>query len=323
MSRLVNDRTFRRRSGFQWIVEIEVAEQARPQDEVKPHAPRASVVIPHRDDPENLRRCLSLLAAQTLPAAEFEIIVADNNSACGLASVEKICGARARAVLAPIPGAAEARNAGVAAANGTCLAFLDSDCRPARDWLERGLAALKNAEMVGGRVDVDVEDNNKMTAVEAFETVFAFDFRRYVEQENFAGAGNMFVPRKIFDQVGGFRAGVSEDRDWGERAVKKGFRWTYAPDVIVSHPARRDWPGLRRKWRRITRESYALAREKPFGPLRWVLRSWLVLFSPIVHVPRVLFSPKLHRFSDRVKAIYILFRLRWWRFVESYKVMRG
>src|SRR5207248_7276046 len=90
-----------------------------------------SVIIPHFNDTDNLERCLQLLAAQTLPANQFEVIVADNNSAGGLAAVETICGVRARVVPAPIQGAAEARNAGVAAARGQVLAFLDSDCRPA------------------------------------------------------------------------------------------------------------------------------------------------------------------------------------------------
>ena len=63
--------------------------------------------------------------------------------------------------------------------------------------------------MVGGSVDVDVVDADNPTSVEAFEKVFAFNFQRYVEKEGFSGAGNMFVSRKIFDAVGGFRTGVS------------------------------------------------------------------------------------------------------------------
>ena len=283
--------------------------------------PSISVIVPHFNDLDHLRLLLSLLADQTLPADRFEVVVADNNSACGLAKVQEVCGVRARAVLAPVQGAAEARNAGVAASKGQILAFIDSDCRPARDWLERGVAALARAEMVGGQVNTITKDEQNLTAVEAFEKVFAFDFQRYIEKEGFSGAGNMFVPRKTFDQVGGFRAGVSEDKDWGQRAVAKGFRWTYAPDVQVSHPARRDWKGLESKWRRITSESYRLEREKPFGRLRWIVRAWAVLFSPLINAGRILRSPQLPRLPDRVKAIGILFRIRFWRFLESHRVL--
>lgn len=280
-----------------------------------------SVIIPHFNDLNNLQRCLSLLLEQTLTPDSFEIIVADNNSACGLAEVSKICGAHARLVSAPIQGAAEARNVGVAASRGRYLAFIDSDCCPSCDWLERGVAALSRSEMVGGRVETVAGDEGNLTAVEAFEKVFAFDFKRYVETEGFSGAGNMFVPRNIFDHVGGFRLGVSEDKDWGRRAVALGFHWIYDADVQVSHRARKNWEELKNKWRRITRESYKLEKERPFGRIHWMMRAWVVLVSPFVHVMYIFYSSKLDRLDDKLKAIGVLFRIRLWRFIESYRVL--
>jgi glycosyltransferase involved in cell wall biosynthesis len=280
-----------------------------------------SVIVPHFNDLDNLRVLLSLLADQTLSSDRFEVIVADNNSTCGLAKVHEICSSCARAVPAPIQGAAEARNAGVVASRGRILAFIDSDCRPARHWLERGAAALSRADMVGGEVRTTAQDEQNLTAVEAFEKIFAFNFQRYIEKEGFSGAGNMFVSRRIFDSVGGFRSGVSEDKDWGQRAVAQGFRWIYAADVKVSHPARRDWQELKSKWRRITRESYALEKEKPYGRLRWLLHAWAVLLSPFVHALRVFHAPELPQLKDRLNAVVILFRIRFWRFLESYRVL--
>ncbi len=283
--------------------------------------PEVSVVIPHYDDLDNLRRCLQLLDQQTLPKHRFEIVVADNNSRCGVASVESVCAQLARVVPAPIQGAAEARNAGVLAARGQILAFIDSDCRPSPQWLERGVAALADADMVGGQVDVDVVDPRHPTAVEAFELVFAFNFKSYIEKEKFSGSGNMFVSRTIFQDVGGFRAGVAEDRDWGHRAVARGYHWRYAPDARVSHPARRDWPDLRRKWTRLVDEAYTAIKEKPYGKLRWILRSWAVLASPFFHILVVLQSTKLNDAGSRLKAIAVLFRLRWWRFLENHRIL--
>ncbi len=141
-------------------------------------APSVSVIIPHFNDIANLRACLTLLFAQTLPASEFEIIVADNNSACGLEAVRAVCGERAIVVNAPIQGAAAARNIGVELSRGRILAFIDSDCRPAADWLARGVAALQQADMAGGRVEISVKYDQSMTPTEAFETVFAFNNQR-------------------------------------------------------------------------------------------------------------------------------------------------
>ncbi len=283
-------------------------------------APKVSVIIPHYNDLANLCTCLSLLRTQTMAAESFEIVVADNNSPCGIAAVETACARLARVVPAPIQGAAEARNAAVRAARGDILAFIDSDCRPFPDWLQRGVEALQNADMVGGRVDV-VADGGKPNAVEAFELVFAFNLKRYIEKVGFSVTANMFVSRAIFEKVGGFRAGVSEDVDWGQRAVALGYRWRYAPDAAMAHPARRDWADLTRKWRRVIKETYATEREKPLGNLRWILRSWLVLLSPLIHVPTVLRSTKLKGFDLRLKVIVVLFRLRCWRFWKSYVVL--
>src|SRR5208337_2349062 len=148
-------------------------------------APLISVIIPHYNDLAILERCMGLLAAQTLPRSQFEVVVADNNSRCGLNEVKRVCGGTARVVPAPFQRAGAARNAAVEAPRGRVLAFIDSDCRPTPAWLERGLAALSSAQIVGGQVDVDYEDPAHPTAVEAFERVFAFNFKRYIEKLGF------------------------------------------------------------------------------------------------------------------------------------------
>ncbi len=280
-----------------------------------------SVVIPHYNDLENLDRCIKLLAVQTLPRDQYEIVVADNNSRCGIDEVRRVCGTEARVVPAPIQGAGAARNAAVEASRGRVLAFIDSDCRPSSTWLERGLFALSRADIVGGRVDVDYEQPGRPTAVEAFERVFAFNFKRYIEKVGFSGSGNMFVPRTTFDHVGGFRLHVAEDLDWGQRALAANRRFTYADDVVVSHPGRRNWAELTQKWRKGTRESYAAAIEKPNGRVKWAFRNVAVLFSPFVHWITVARTPKLESFEQRAKAVGVLFRIRFFRFLEANRLL--
>jgi GT2 family glycosyltransferase len=187
--------------------------------------------------------------------------------------------------------------------------------------LERGLAALSKAQIVGGQVEVDYEDPAHPTAVEAFEKVFAFNFKRYIEVLGFSGSGNMFVPREVFDRVGGFRGQVAEDVDWGRRAVADGYQWSYAADVVVSHPARRNWAELTQKWRKATREAFAAAIEKPNGRMLWFLRSFAVLASPFVHWTEIMRSDKLDNLRQRLEAIGVLFRIRWWRFLEAQRLL--
>lgn len=290
--------------------------QSRPED-----LPEVSVIIPHYNDLDNLRQCIALLKAQTPRPQRFEVVVADNNSRCGLEEVERVCGEWARVIPAPIQGAGAARNAAVAASRGKTLAFIDSDCRPAPDWLEQGLRAMASAQIVGGRVDVDYLDPRNPTGVEAFERVFAFNFKRYIQELGFSGTGNMFVSRAIFDRVGDFRDLVAEDVDWGQRAVAAGYKFQYAPDAAVSHPARRDWNELIQKSRKASREAFEAAIEKPYGRVWWFLRSFALLASPFAHWVTIVRSSKLDGQAERIRAIGILFRIRFWRFLECNRLL--
>jgi len=285
-------------------------------------APLVSVIIPHYNDLANLERCLRFLAAQTLPKGQFEIVVADNNSRCGIDEVRRVCGDFVRVVPALTPGAGPARNVAVEASRGRYLAFTDQDCRPAPNWLERGLEALSMSEMVGGRVEIEYEDPARLTEVEAFECVFAFNVRRYVRKLNFAVTANMFIPREVFDRVGGFRPEGPDDLEWGQRATAAGYRWRYRPEVVVAHPARRDWAELTQKWRRLTQMAFVGMLEKPSGRARWFLRSLVILTSPLVHWTIVATTSKLETVEQRLGAIGVLFRIRFWRFIEANRLLR-
>lgn len=281
--------------------------------------PRISVVIPHYDDPASLDRCLSALGQQTI-AEPFEIVVADNMSPQGEAAIAAAIGGRARLALAHDRGAGPARNAGVAESTGEVLAFTDSDCVPQPGWLAAGVAALERHDLVGGRMTVEVGANERSGA-EAFEQVFAFDNRSYVEDKGFTVTANLFVRRATFDAVGGFRTQVSEDAEWCWRARAAGYRLGYAHDAVVGHPARPDWAALLHKWRRINAESFALACEARGGRMRWLAKSWLLPVSIVAHVPRVLRSPALSQTAHRRAALATLARLRMWRFVDSHRLL--
>lgn len=282
--------------------------------------PEISVVVPHYDDLARLSLCLDALGRQTT-SRRFEIVVADNNSPQGLAEVERAVAGRARVVLVTEKGAGPARNGAVAASRGTVLAFTDSDCVPSPGWLEAGVSGLDRFEVVGGHVSVGVADPNRITPVEAFERVFAFDFKTYIERKRFTGSGNMFCRRETFDRVGGFRPAVSEDVDWSHRAVAMGFSLGYVREAEVTHPARREWGELQLKWEKATREAFHLAREKSGWRARWIAYGLALPFSAVVHTPKVLRSPGLARARDRLAALNTLYRVRLWRARETFRLL--
>jgi GT2 family glycosyltransferase len=275
-------------------------------------APSVSVVIPHYNDLHGLKTCYARLLAQSWPRNDFEIIVADNNSACGIDAVRSIA-PDAVVILAPVQGAGPARNAGAAASCGTILAFLDSDCVPEPDWIREGVTALQRYDFVGGQVVTFARQPDRPNPVEAYERVFNFNFRRYIEKVGFTGTGNMFVPRRVFDRVGGFRAGVAEDVDWSFRARALGYRIGYAERAVVGHPARRNWDDLEQRWARMEAEHFLLWRERRRGRALFALRALAMPLSAVPHAGRVFFSSRLPGPRARLGAIAVLFRLRLWR----------
>jgi GT2 family glycosyltransferase len=274
--------------------------------------PFVSVIIPHYNDLAALAVCLAGLARQSWPGDRMEIIVADNNSACGLDEVRRVA-AGCRVIHAPIQGAGPARNAGAAVATGDVLAFIDSDCDPAPDWIEHGVRGLAEYDFAGGHVRTTSRDPLRPSAVEAWEMEFGFNFKRHILVEGYTGTGNMWVWRRVFDAVGGFRAGISEDMDWSFRATRAGYRLGYVPDAVVSHLARPDWHELLRRWRRVIAELYVLNSEKPFGRLRWIAKTLAMPLSVAPHLVRVARSDKLPNARARLAAAGVLVAHRLWR----------
>lgn len=281
-----------------------------------------SVIVPHYNDLRNLDNCLGALMAQDIgPDTRVEIIVADNGTPPGLDTVCEVVAGRAHVVLAPERGAGPARNAGVKVANGRILAFIDSDCVAEPGWLRGGLAALDNHDFVGGRVTVLVHSESRMNGVEAFERIFAFDNGAYIAKKGFTVTANLFCPAATFAAVGPFRQTVSEDVEWARRATGKGFRLGYAPQAVVGHPAREDWPTLLRKWRRINRETYALWRDEGQSRLRWIARTWLLPVSTLPHTVKAMRSHSLSGAGNRLRAIGTLAAHRLWRFWDQHRLM--
>lgn len=281
--------------------------------------PEVSVIIPHYSELGLLDSCLDLLSRQTYPKDRVEIIIADNNSPEGRAAIEAVIGDRGRFVSVSQRGAGSARNGGVAAASGEILAFTDADCVPEPDWIAEGVKALRGTDMVGGRMIVRVENSDRMTACEGFETVFAFNNERYVKEKGFSVTANLFCRKALFETVGGFlSAGMAEDVEWCNRATKAGFKLTYAPLSIVGHPARRTWPALLKKWRRANQDNFGFfCQIRKRSRFLWVARNCALPFSAVVHSPRVLRDRRLKSFPLRLAVLATLYRLRFWRLYDS------
>ncbi|MGY9047159.1 hypothetical protein P775_17320 [Puniceibacterium antarcticum] len=267
---------------------------------------QAAIIIPHFNDIARLLRCLAALMPQV--TAEVEVVVADNSSTQPLDPV-RAAFPDLRIVTEPRPGAAMARNCGVAHTTAPQLFFLDCDCVPAPDWLAVALAIADRSDVIGGTITVFDETPPPRSGAEAFETVFAFDNRGYIENKGFSVTANLLTRRDVFAAVGPFSSGLSEDLDWCHRATAQGFALIHEDALRVAHPTRSDWTALVRKWRRLTIESWGLQGSGPGARLRWGLRALALPLSVLAHMPKVLASDRLSG-AERRSALATLARLR-------------
>ena len=280
------------------------------------NGPLISVVIPHLNQPEALDACLTSLDSQSLERCLFEVIVVDNGSSSIPEDiVVNHSGTRLLQELQPGPG--PARNFGVRSANGDIIAFIDADCRAHRDWLRNALQTIRSSPegtIVGGDVRIWRNRRDTFTAIEAYEAVFSYRFKWYIEQLGFCGTGNLVVRRADFEKAGPF-AGIefAEDVEWAERARSAGLTFQYVPQMIVFHPARPSLRELCVKWDRHTQHDLNMARGKTAWKIRWIARALAVLVSPIVDSMKVLGSDRIHGVSTRLKAIPVLFAIRAYR----------
>lgn len=268
--------------------------------------PEVAVIIPHFNDHARLALCLEALSRNDLEGVE--VVLADNGSdpaPSGTSALPQL-----RIVHEPTRGAAAARNRGVAETSAPVLMFLDADCVPAPDWVETGRGLAQQNLIVGGRVDVFSETGGRITGAEAFEMVFAFHQKTYVEEKRFSVTANLVTTRALFERTGPFIVGLSEDLDWCHRALQTGARIMYADELVVAHPARADWPALRKKWRRLTEEAFALSVTGTKSRLVWLAKGAAMIPSALIHSRQVFLSPNLHDASARFGALGTLLRLR-------------
>jgi glycosyltransferase involved in cell wall biosynthesis len=212
--------------------------------------PEVAVVVPTRDRPASLGRCLAALEEQRFPAA-YEVVVVDDASAERSSIAEVVSRyPHARVVGADGAGPAAARNRGARAARGRFVLFTDDDCEPAPDWLGRLTAALgREADAVSGRTVNGLSEN---PLAEASQTIA----NHLVEASRNSGAG---VPFATSNNLGCTvevlaaipfderypRAG-GEDRDWCARLAAAGFVLVPEPAAVVVHRHELDLAGF---WR--------------------------------------------------------------------------
>lgn len=246
---------------------------------------KISVIIPTFNRRHLLARTLPTVFAQDFPSEEYEVVVVVDGSTDG--TVDVLRGfkpaAEFRILEQPNRGPAVAKNAGVRAARGELVLFLDDDLVSDRSLLKEHATAHEGN-------DPAVVLGSTWEAKRSQPTVVA-DWMRTILDEYFvrlergalppgprhAWVGpNTSIPHSLLMACGGYdehlRARRMEDIDLGLRLWKMGVPFRYEPKAITYHVSEKSARGIVRQDARWDGRSMLLLCRKhpdyrPYAPL--------------------------------------------------------
>jgi GT2 family glycosyltransferase len=146
--------------------------------------------------------------------------------------------------------ASDKRNLGMRLAQGEVLLFLDDDCIPRPDWIERHLARQARGErVVGGAVEFP-----KGSYLQLADNLSAFHFMTpYTAQgyRTYLCTANLSVHRSVVAHIGEMapHQNRADDLEWTLRMRARGYRLYFDPRTIVLHdPPRHSFASVWRHW---------------------------------------------------------------------------
>jgi GT2 family glycosyltransferase len=203
---------------------------------------------------------LASLDDQTAPAGAYDIVVVDNGSTDGTAGFlarwategdrRQVRPVR-RVVTEPVAGLSRARNAGIAAAGGDIVLFLDDDALAPRGWIDAHLGVYCNSPATaaaGGPVMLTWPEGRPAWLTPRLEHWFSAldhgDRAGPFPQDHGPYGTNMSLRRDVLAEVGGFaeqlgrRRGSllsSEEAELWRRLWAAGHEITYDPATLLLH----------------------------------------------------------------------------------------
>lgn len=269
--------------------------------------PLISVVIPTYQRCASVRRLLAALSRQTVPAAEYEVIVPIDGSDDGTKEMIDRFDAPYRLVGSwqPNRGRAAARNAGIRLAGGRIVVFLDDDMEPLPEFLRAHLDAHPpgSRRAVIGPVPIHA-DASSPPIVHFRREGMDTHLTRLAEPDYRLGfrdiySGNLSLPRELLNEIGGFDETFTlyghEDYELALRLVRTGAELGYCPTATAIQHYEKDYADFARDCMARGRTAVLFARKHPdvasslqlatyrTGPLGWrTTRAVMLLLTRVM-----------------------------------------
>jgi GT2 family glycosyltransferase len=199
-----------------------------------------SVIVPTRNRKARLKALLQSLTELDYPRDRYEVIVVDDGGVEEPFDLQEGGPLSRLRILRQKPsGPAAARNRGAEAAVGQALAFLDDDCTPPPDWLQRLEGRFEQTPecAIGGKTVNGLPHNPCSAATDLVTDFFLHHQNR--RQLTFLPSSALAVPARLFREVGGFDTSfptaAGEDREFCRRWVARGYELVYDPAIVIWH----------------------------------------------------------------------------------------
>jgi GT2 family glycosyltransferase len=205
--------------------------------------PSASIIIPTRGRPDYLAVALASIAPQALAAGAETIVVDDSAGLERNRALAAQFGARYLALGEP-RGLNAARNAGIAAARGALLAFVDDDVEVHPGWLDALLAASAEHGEVGvftGPIRARLEGSGARRHVCGREgpPITHTELGSHDRDVSRAWGANMAIRASALAAVGDFdphrRCWCGDEEEWEQRHLRSGGRIRYVAAAGLDH----------------------------------------------------------------------------------------
>ena len=210
-----------------------------------------SVIIPHYNNPENLRPCLESLGNRDRSAPHHEIVVVDDGSVDDSVAWIRKNFPQARVLkCAENRGFVSAIWEGVRNTAGEILVFLNNDTRVEPGWLKALLEPILSGDAVGATGSVLLDWEGKRALFKGGTVNYlGFGFEDQGDPPDpsgpsfpqlFVSGGAMAIARSQYLEAGGFDKGygaIYEDVDLGWRLNLLGYECQMVPASRVYHRA--------------------------------------------------------------------------------------
>ncbi len=281
--------------------------------------PQISVIIPVRNEEEFIGRTLQYLIGQDYPREKLEIIVVDGRSDDATRRiVEDMAASDACVKLLDNPKiiSSAARNAGVKAAKGDIVTFVDGHVYIDNDQLLRNTAILMNekeVDVLSRPQFLDTPDNRffQRAVALARKSVFGhgLDSTIYLEEDKFVDptSSGASYNKDIFDQVGYFDESfdAAEDLDFNHRAGRAGFKSFSSSKLAVYYFPRRTLRDLFKQMVRYGIGRFRFLKKHRKGVSSGALLLALFYVGLILLVLLSILSNRLLQVAGLLLALYI------------------